>query len=230
MTTELRQFADTYRNVDPYTSTLFGKVVSVDSSPAYTLTINLDGESTTISRVRYLSSCYPEPGSMVIVQRIGSDLVAVGSVAGVGGAAPAARVYKTGDQALTSTAATQVTYSTAWHDPWGMFDNANDELVAPLDGVYLGSVTIVFTGLASTNVQSCFLRSVSADRTTQIQQAIGRIIAAGTGNVWFTVSDLFPMSKGERLRVVAQSNVTTTTVSQSAESAGFSLAYLGPEL
>lgn len=232
MSREVRKFADTFKNLPAYSGLHFGEVVSIDSSPAYTLTVRVDGETgsgSNVSGVRYLATCYPEPGSLVVLQRYGRDLIAVNSVAGKGGAAPAARVYKTGDQALTTTAATQVTYASVWHDPWGMFDNANDELIAPLDGVYLGSVTIVFSGLAATNVCSCFLRVMSADRSTQIQQSVGRVVSASTGNVWFTVTDLFPMSKGERLRVVAQSNVTTTTVSQSGESAGFSLSYLGPD-
>ena len=214
-------FRNTPRPFRPSVSRRIGKVVSVDAN--YTITANIAG--TSVAGVKYFGSYPPKPGSLVWLDGDGSDILAVGAVAGSGGAVPAGRMEKSTNQDAP-IALTRITFATTIFDPWTMYDGVNDQWSIPVKGVYHISAGLVTSANADNN-----------SRTVEIVAA-GGIVAAT--RIWHSsgYQDFLPLSTITRLDrndkvylQAAQGSAATITggIIGANPRTFFSITYLGAD-
>lgn len=112
-----------------------GKVTAIGSN--YTISVQIAGSTTTITGVRYFNHYAPKVGSQVWLDTDGRDWIAIGAIAGLGGAVPSVKVMRTADLSIATGAAyTTVAWQAADFDPWGMWTSGTN-VVVPLTGRYL---------------------------------------------------------------------------------------------
>lgn len=128
----LHDFVSTFSNEKPAIRRRMATVKSIQSD--YTVTVTLNG--TDVAGVRYFGHYVPVAGSQVWLDTDGGDLIAVGSLAGRGGRALGAYIYKNADQSIANNTLTKITFASVDFDAEAMFDNANDTLVLNRAGLW----------------------------------------------------------------------------------------------
>lgn len=199
-------------------------VVSVQTG--YTMTVKIAGDSTSISGVRYFGHVPPKAGSHVWIDTDGADLIGIGAVAGLGGAACAARTTKNAGQTIgTGPTGTLVTFPAADFDPYGIWDNANDKYVIPFDGIWHISAGLEWIANAT----------VAGGRGVKIAKngtAIAQQLLAGNGSTtnssFAALSTVINAVKDDAFTVIG---VQTSGGSQDVAGTAlsyFAIAYIGP--
>lgn len=215
---DLFPFVSEFRNEKPSIRRRLGTVSAIDTN-GQTITVTLNG--TPISGVRYFGHYGPVVGKQVWLDTDGGDIVAIGSIAGRGGVAIAARVSKGADQALnTSGTVEQVTFSAVHTDPSGMFDDANDQLVIAVPGIYQLSGSINWKASNDSLARYLQIRINGStlaivDRTPQNNSSSVQLIQQASG--------IYQLSTGDTVQLWA---AQYTGGPQSGAVQGSSLTYL----
>ena len=205
------------------------KVVSIQSDNTITVQINRD--ATDITGVRYFGHYAPVAGSLVWLDSDGLDMVAVGAVAGLGGAAIAARVEKNANQTLsTSNSPAQVTFATASlsFDTASMFDDANDQFVITVPGVYLLNGGVEWISFGDTGQRLTQIR-VSSGGSSSIRGALRTSNIANVGH-FHSVTAIDKLAAGDKVQLWASqsSGGSLSAAVQSGALTYLALTYLGP--
>ena len=199
-----------------------GTVVSVQTG--YTMTIQLAGDTTSISGVRYFSHLQPEVGSQVWIDTDGADMIAVGTIAGLGGPAAVGRVYKSATQSIANVTAVDIGFgSTGKIDPHSLWDNTGNFWNIPFDGVWAATATLQWTANATGGRAAYILKNTTI-------MAIQRC-AAFTGATTITnVSTHMKCVKGDVIICQGyQNSGAALDIAPSGEITNFTLAYVGPD-
>lgn len=196
-----------------------GTVVSVQTG--YTMTVQLAGDTTSVSGVRYLGHYPPKVGSAVWIDTDGADLLCIGAVAGLGGAACAVKIWKAANQSINDTTVTKLTFANSSFDPFAMFDDANDQLVAPFDGIYRisGSIGWAVNGTGS---RAAYLQVNGSSA------AISRVATAAAVTIFVPVTTTSLLTKGDAVTLAAyQSSGAALNVDATGTLTHLAMEYLG---
>jgi hypothetical protein len=111
----------------------------------HTISVQVAGDTTTtITGVRYFGSFMPQVGSQVWLDTDGQDIIAVGSIAGLGAPVPICKVYRNAAVNIaTATTYTTVTWDAQTFDSHDMWTSGTN-VVAPITGTYLVNATFGF--------------------------------------------------------------------------------------
>jgi hypothetical protein len=162
---------------------LMGNVVSVDTDAS--LTINVRGG--VVSGIRYLSHVAPRPGYPIVLQRVGNDLLAVGTLAQQGH--PCCRIRRNADGAAFASGFQTVSFDVAEHDPWGMWTSGTN-VVIPIPGAYSMSGHLEFDADATGSARNAYILvngSVHAYQrngpTTQLISVATAVVSCAAGDI-----------------------------------------------
>lgn len=199
-----------------------GVVVSVQTG--YTCTVQIAGDTTSISGVRYFSHAAPRPGSQVWIDTDGYDVVVVGLIAGNGGSTPSCRLFR-GSQQGSITGPTTILWNQVGSDPWGMRDATNtDRIYLKADGFYLVSGVVAFAASATGTYRAV---DVKLNGVTVLQRC--RISNAPTAeNVFLSYATGFYGVVGDYITVEASSSAYSVSLAQTGQMPNVSVSYIGP--
>lgn len=222
---DLGKFVDTFATPKPKFRRRLGTVLSVQSD--YTITVTVAGSSSDypISSVKYFGHYPPTPGAQVWLDTDGIDLIAVGAVAGLGGVAHAARWEKNANQSAPNSS-TLITFGDQISDPANLFDNANDQYVAILPGLYHIVGGLTWSAVTDKEFRSVTIRVNGSAKATIRQENIGH----ATHQLSQVVSTIYPLAAGDTVALYAnQGTGATLTAGMQADSGTFfAIAYIGP--
>ena len=207
-----------------------GVVVSVQSD--YTCTVQVAGNATSISGVRYFAHVSPRPGQQVWLDTDGFDVIAVGVIAGNGGALPFGtwrRNNTASTQSINTGSITSVNFDTVIHDPWTMLaGGAGTDVVVPLAGVYALSANASFASSTAGTFREVLIYSGS----TLLVRSRAEQPSGGFPNsaVFLTTSAVRALAKDAvvTMRVQHDTGSALNLGSGSGENVLF-LAYLGAD-
>lgn len=168
---DLNAFADAVASAAPAEKLRrrMGKVVAINTNR--TINVQIAGSTTTITGVHYFNHYAPKLNTQVWLDTDGRDWIAIGAIAGSGGAVPTVKVHRTADLSVaTGSTYTAVPWQAAEYDPWGMWTSGTN-VVVPITGRYL------VTGQAS------WLGNNTGYRTALLQYN------GGTANFGYAQSD-----------------------------------------
>ena len=197
-----------------------GIIVSVETG--YTITIQLAGDTTSFSGIKYFGHYPPKVGAQVWLDTDGADIVAIGAIAGLGGAVPAGLTIKAANQSIATASNTTITWPAPATDTFGIWDAANNRWVVPFDGMWLINTTLIWaanaTGARAAYImQGANIISISRGQATSGVTTIMNCstIAKATKNDNFSIQGY--QSSGGALNVETNANICN-----------FSISYLGP--
>jgi hypothetical protein len=211
-----RQFADIV-TAAPEGGLVMGTVVAVNADA----TLDVDVRGTTLEGLRYLSHVAPRPGFGVWLERVDSDLLAVGVPAQLGW--PSCRVRRDANGAAYASGTQVVSFDTAVHDPWDMWTSGTN-VVIPIPGLYDFSAGLNWDA-NNTGHRSCGISVAGAyaayQRTPATAADAAFVTAAATG---------YPCAAGDivTLEAAHTSGTNRTLLGGAAHRQFLSVTYRGP--
>lgn len=211
---------------DPVLRRRMGAVVAINSDR--TINVTIAGSTTTITSVKYFGHYAPKVGAQVWLDTDGRDWVAIGAIAGLGGAVPTCKVYRTADQNIaTGSTFVNVSWQAAAFDPWGMWTSGTNVTV-PITGRYLINSTVQFNAVTPYTVSY---------RSGRIYQNGGPLNIVQTdspvGNVLWSqsLSIIVNATAGDYFTLGARQNsgITISIASSAASETQMTVTYLGPD-
>jgi len=208
-----------------------GVVVSVQSD--YTCTVQVAGNATSISGVRYFAHVSPRPGQQVWLDTDGFDVIAVGVIAGNGGAIPSGAWRKNAAQSIPDATITSVSFDTVHHDPWNMLQGGTSgsgttDVTLPMTGVWLLSANASFASNTAGSYREVLIYSGGTVLTrSRAEQASGGFPATGV-MVSTTAVRALAANAIITMRVYQNTGGALNTGTGSGENVLF-VAYLGPD-
>lgn len=189
-----------------------------------TINVTIGGSTTTITGVRYFAHYAPKVGAQVWLDTDGRDWVALGAIAGQGGATPSCKVYRTSDLSIaTSTTATTVTWQAAHTDPWGMWTTGTN-VVVPLTGIYLMTAMTQWN-TATTGYRNTRIQVNGADVSWSQLDPPASSVTSGYAN-----HALAALTKGDIVTMVArQTSSAALSLNSGISGTNLTVSYLGPD-
>jgi hypothetical protein len=190
-----------------------------------TINVTIAGSTTAITGVHYFGHYAPKVGAQVWLDTDGRDWVAVGAIAGAGGAVPSVKVYRTADLSVANgTTYTTVTWQASESDPYGMWTTGTN-VFAPITGRYLITAEIWFANNSTGYRTGAFSVNGSGTFSTFIQWNSG----AG-GNEIQHMTMLRNLTAGDYVNLrVRQTSGAALILNGSANETKMTMTYLGPD-
>lgn len=190
-----------------------------------TIDVTIAGSTTAITGVHYFGHYAPKVGAQVWLDTDGRDWVAVGAIAGAGGAAPSCKIWRTTNQTIASASTyTNVTWQ-ASDDPYGMWASGFNVTV-PITGRYLLTAVSYWTGNSTGYRTMAF--SVNGSAT---YRGIAQIDATGTASHIYHMSATLTLTAGDyvQLRVRQLAGVSLALNGGEEKDTNMTITYLGPD-
>jgi hypothetical protein len=218
---ELRDFAAVYGNKKPYESTALGVIVSFDAGS--TLTVKINGDTANTSGVLFTNQVVPMVGKLVLLQRLGTDIVAVSNIYGSTGNRTQLPFFALRQSVTATTITTAGTwYAVAWDtedaDTDSVHAGTSTDIVIVTQGLYQVSGGWMLSnggGTANAARVAFFVNGTiqnNAYGSTPIAAQTGFVTAQLSKYLYFTAGDVLTM------RVTSLVNGNTTTISTGAGS------------
>jgi hypothetical protein len=189
-----------------------------------TINVTIGGSTTAITGVHYFGHYAPRIGAQVWLDTDGRDWVAIGAIAGSGGAVPTGRFHRTADLTVTTGAGwTPVPFQAAQFDPWGMWTTGTN-VIAPITGRYH------MTGMAHWAGNATSYRAVALD-VAGVVSTWAQQLANGTNVTAVSVSSVVTANAGDafRLQVRQGSGGNLTLNAGTSVETHLTVTYLGPD-
>lgn len=200
-------------------------VVSIEADR--TLTVQVNGSSSTVANVAYFGSVVPLPNSLVWCLSDGTDLFAIGSIAS-DNRTPAPRTSRSTSQSIANATDEAITFDGVNSDAWGSWSSGANaaRLTCKIPGRYMavGTVTFEANGTGFRRVW------IEKDGTSTLGRNDQSTALAGSA-MWLNVtSQPFTMATGEYIRLMVRQNsgAALNVLNSSTYSPSLSLIYLGP--
>lgn len=220
--------AISYAQAAPQFRRRAGVVVSVQSD--YTCTVQIAGDATSVSGVRYFAHVSPRPGQQVWLDTDGYDLIVVGVIAGNGGALPAGSWRcSNATPALADATFTKVSFNVVQSDPWTMLaGGSGTDIVVPMSGVYAVAAVGSFANSTAGSLREVLIYSGATILVrTRAEQASGGYPST---NVMVSTAGVRALTAGAVLTMqLYQNSGGTLNLGTGSGENTFHVAYLGPD-
>jgi len=190
-----------------------------------TINVTIAGSTTAITGVHYFGHYAPKVGAQVWLDTDGRDWVAVGAIAGAGGAVPSVKVWRTADLSIANSSAyTAITWQ-ASDDPWGMWTSGTNVTI-PITGRYL--LTACSWWVANANGYRTMVLSVNGSTT---YSSYAQIDATGTSAHIFHMPAVLKLNAGDyvNMRVRQTSGAALSMNAGASYETHLEITYLGPD-
>lgn len=203
-----------------------GAVSAINSNR--TINVTIGGSTTAITGVKYFGHYAPKVGTQVWLDTDGRDWIAIGAIAGSGGAIPSCKVYRTSDQNIaTGSTFVNVSWNAAAFDPWGMWTSGTNVTV-PITGRYLVNATVHFNAASPYTVSyrsGRIYQNGGPLNIVQTDSPVGNVIWSQSMSVIVnaTAGDYFTLGARQN------SGITLALASTTAAETQLTVTYLGPD-
>lgn len=218
--------AISYAQAAPQFRRRAGVVVSLQSD--YTCTVQIAGDATSISGVRYFAHVSPRPGQQVWLDTDGYDLIVVGVIAGNGGAIPWGAWRRSTSQSIPDVTITKVSFDAVLSDDWTMLaGGSGTDIIVPLPGVYAITANASFASSSLGSIREVLIYSGTTILVrSRAEQASGGYPAT---SAIVSTSAIRSLAAGAAVSMQVQQNTgAALNLGTGSGENVLMLAYLGP--